>query len=148
LNLSAEENSNMQSQSLYHRLGGGPVLQAFVAYLYDYMDSSPEVEQVRNMHPTDLSHAREALYLFLSGMLGGPPLYMEAFGPPRLRRKHLQFHISNSERDQWLSCAQAAAMQLDIEPSLRHELMTELTATANHLRNQQDGLVQRHCASM
>jgi hemoglobin len=138
----------MQSQSLYHRLGGGPVLQQFVARLYDFMESSPEVEQVRCMHPADLSHAREALYMFLSGMLGGPALYMQAFGPPRLRRKHLHFHIGNSERDQWLSCAQAAAEQLDIEPSLRQELMAELTAMANHLRNQQDGSVQARCASL
>jgi hemoglobin len=143
-----EENTNMQSQSLYHRLGGDSVLQKFVVHLYDFMESSPEVVQVRGMHPADLSHAREALYMFLSGMLGGPALYMETFGPPRLRRKHLHFSIGNSERNQWLSCAQAAAEQLDIEPSLRHELMSELTAMANHLRNQQDGLVQARCASM
>jgi hemoglobin len=136
LNLLPEENANMQSQSLYHRLGGGPVLQEFVAHLYDFMEISPEVAQVRSMHPADLSHAREALYMFLSGMLGGPPLYMEAFGPPRIRRKHLQFHIGNSERDQWLYCAQAAADQLAIKPALRLELMSELTAVANHLRNQ------------
>jgi len=138
----------MQSQSLYHRLGGGPVLQEFVAHLYDFMDISSEVAQVRNMHPADLSHAREALYMFLSGMLGGPPLYMEAFGPPRLRRKHLRFHIGNSERDQWLLCAQVAVEQLAIEPLLRHELMSELTAMANHLRNQQEGVVQVHCAAL
>lgn len=124
------------------------MLQQFVSHLYDFMENSAEVEQVRNMHPADLSHAREALYMFLSGMLGGPPLYMEAFGHPRLRRKHLHFSIGNSERDQWLACARAAAEQLDVAPSLRHELITELTAMANHLRNQQEGMMQARCSAM
>jgi hemoglobin len=81
-------------------------------------------------------------------MLGGPPLYMEVFGQPRLRRKHLHFSIGKSERDQWLSCAQAAADQLAIAPALRDELMSELTRMADHLRNQDDGLVQARCSSM
>ena len=138
----------MLSQSLYQRLGGDMTLRLFVDHLYNFMMVSPEVEHVRSMHPADLSHAREALHLFLSGMLGGPPLYMEAYGPPRLRRKHLVFNIGNKERDQWLLCARAAAEQLEIEPAVRHELMSELTAVANHLRNQQDGSTVSLCLSM
>jgi hemoglobin len=139
---------NISSQSLYQRLGGEQTLRQFVDQLYDFMDFLPEVSHIRQMHPKSLSHARDALYMFLSGMLGGPPLYMEAFGPPRLRQKHLRFSIGNEERDQWLLCAQSAAAQLDVEPSLRDELMSELTAMANHLRNKQDGLMQARCASM
>jgi len=123
------------TESLYSRLGGETKLRQYVAFLYGFMAESPEVEHVRKMHSADLSHARDRLFMFLSGMLGGPPLYMEAFGHPRLRRKHLHFEIGDVERDQWLQCAQYAADQLDVAAQVRDDLMQELSAMANHLRN-------------
>ena len=125
-----------QTKSLYARLGGGIVLRRFVDYLYDFMETSAEVGHVRKMHSADLSYARDRLFMFLSGMLGGPPLYMEAFGHPRLRRKHMSFEIGDNERDQWLYCAQQAADQLEVTASVSDELMKALTEMANHLRNQ------------
>ncbi|MBE9568002.1 MAG: group II truncated hemoglobin [Proteobacteria bacterium] len=125
-------------ESLYHRLGGEPVLKDFVAKLYGFMEVLPEVESIRNMHAQELSHTRDRVFMFLSGMLGGPPLYMEAFGHPRLRRKHLRFEIGNQERDQWMLCAQRAADELAITSQLREELIDELAAMANHLRNTAD----------
>jgi len=123
------------SNSLYTRLGGETVLREFVNHLYDYMDSTLKVKHVRDMHSEDLSHARDRLFMFLSGMLGGPPLYIDKFGPPRLRRKHLSFEIGNEERDQWLLCARYAVNKLDVAGHLREELMRDLTVMANHLRN-------------
>ena len=123
------------TESLHSRLGGEVVLREFVDHLYGFMDRSPEVAHVRKMHSADLSHAGERLFIFLSGMLGGPPLYAEAFGHPRLRRKHLHFEIGDEERDQWLSCAQHAVDQLGIAGHLGEELMADLTVMANHLRN-------------
>ena len=124
-----------QIDSLYKRLGGEPVLHEFVDKLYGYMDVLPEVETIRKMHTRELSHTRDRVFMFLSGMLGGPPLYMQAFGHPRLRRKHLHFRIGNRERDQWMLCAQRAADELPVSSSLRQELITELAGMANHLRN-------------
>ena len=125
-------------QSLYHQLGGEAVLREFVGHFYNFMDSLPEVKSVREMHAADLTHARKALYMFLSGMFGGPPLYTEAYGHPHLRRKHLRFTIGNSEREQWLLCAKKAADKLDIDPMFHYELMFELTRMVNHLCNQGD----------
>lgn len=124
------------SESLYSRIGGEMALRQFVDNLYDFMETSPEVIHLRKMHSADLSHARERLFMFLSGMLGGPPLYMEAFGHPRLRQKHMHFQIGNEERDQWLYCAQHAADQVNVSGYVREELMKNLTVMANHLRNQ------------
>ena len=125
----------MISESLYSRLGGEAVLQKFVSYLYDFMDVLPEVENLRQMHSADLSFARNRLFMFLSGMLGGPALYVEAFGHPRLRKKHMHYSIGDDERDQWLQCAQLASDELDVDGYLRDELMDVLTIMANHLRN-------------
>lgn len=126
------------TESLYMRLGGEPILHEFVERLYGFMETLPEVAHVREMHSADLSHANERLFMFLSGMLGGPELYVEAFGPPRLRRKHLQFEIGDEERDQWLLCAQRAVDQLDIDRYIGDELMKTLWVMANHLRNKGD----------
>lgn len=126
--------------SLYSRLGSEESLRQFVNYLYDFMASSEQVSHIRKMHSKNLSHASDRLFMFLSGMFGGPPLYEKEFGHPRLRRKHLQFSIGDEERDQWLMCAQYAANQLHVEPDVRKELMEELTAMANHLRNQNESV--------
>lgn len=131
------------SSTLYQRIGGEPVLRAFVTHLYDAMDAMPEVAVVRKMHPKDLSHAREALYLFLSGMLGGPPLYMMKYGHPRLRQRHMRFRIGDSARDQWLLCAETAMAKLEIGEVERNEFTAALTQMANHLRNQGDATGQR-----
>ena len=128
------------AESIYSRLGGEPVLREFVDNLYAFMDVMPEVGHIRNMHSNELSHTSDRVFMFLSGMLGGPPLYMEAFGHPRLRRRHMHFEIGNEERDQWLLCAQRAADQLDVSASLADELMAELAAMANHLRNRGDNV--------
>lgn len=127
-------------QSIYTRLGGEPVLREFVDHLYDFMDYFPAVEPLRKMHSADLSVARERLFMFLSGMLGGPPLYMEAFGHPRLRQKHMHLKIGNKEKDQWLLCAHNAANQLAITTETREDLMMEITLMADHLRNQEDSM--------
>ena len=127
-------------QSIYTRLGGEHVLREFVNHLYDFMDYFPAVEPLRKMHSADLTQARERLFMFLSGMLGGPPLYLQEFGHPRLRQKHMHFKIGDKERDQWLLCAHNAANQLAISADVREDMMMELTLMANHLRNQEDAM--------
>ncbi len=126
------------TESLYFRFGGEPVLREFVDHLYGFMEILPEVAHVREMHSEDLSHARKRLFMFLSGMLGGPALYAEAFGHPRLRRKHLHFGIGNKERDQWMLCAQRAVKQLDVPGHIGEELLKSLWVMANHLRNKDE----------
>lgn len=41
---------------------------------------------------------------FFIGLLGGPPLYHQRYGPPRLRARHLPFPIPDSARLIWLQC--------------------------------------------
>jgi len=125
-------------KTIYQRIGGEIGLLEFVDGLYNTMDDLPEAAPVRVMHTGDLSYARNRLFMFLCGMLGGPPLYMETFGHPRLRRQHLHFEIGSEERDQWLLCAQKAADALCVESGVKNALMAELSLMANHLRNKSD----------
>ncbi len=122
----------------YERLGGETGVRALVDRFYDLMDSLPEAYVVRKLHPADLSMSREKLFLFLSGWLGGPALYTERYGDPRLRARHLPFAIGVQERDVWLMCMRQAMTELAVEERLQHDLIAALTRTADHMRNQEN----------
>lgn len=120
----------------YQRIGGEPAVRAIVKRFYELMDTLPEAYGVRKLHPKDLAGSEEKLYLYLTGWLGGPQLYVEKFGHPRLRQRHLPFTIGSQERDQWLLCMrQAMAEQIDDAP-LRAALDKALTELADFMRNQ------------
>jgi len=119
----------------YQMAGGEQGIQKLVNRFYELMDELPHAREIRAMHPADLSHARERLFMFLSGWLGGPPLYEERFGHPRLRQKHISFPIGEAERDAWMLCMTLALDEVIEEPELRTQLTQSFFKTADFLRN-------------
>ena len=122
----------------YDLLGGAEGVRALVDRFYDLMDSLPEAWEVRRLHGENLDHARDKLFKFLSGWLGGPPLYVREYGHPMLRRRHLPFPIGTRERDQWLLCMGQALDELGIDGPLRAHLDQAFFRTADHMRNRPD----------
>jgi hemoglobin len=120
----------------YERLGGAAKVRELVDRFYDLMDRSPEARTIRKLHPADLRDSRHKLFLFLSGWLGGPELYTERYGHPRLRARHLPFSIGLRERDQWLFCMYSALEELDVEEALDRQLRRSFLITADHMLNQ------------
>jgi hemoglobin len=108
-----------------------------VARFYDVMDAAPDFAGIRALHPADLGPAREKLYLFLSGWLGGPQLYAQKFGHPMLRARHLHAAIGIAERDQWLACMSRAMAEVEIDEALRRELYNAFFKTADWMRNRE-----------
>ena len=123
----------------YDRIGGDEGLQKLVTLFYDYMESSPEAKLIRDLHPKDMASTREKFYMFLSGWMGGPDRYIEAFGHPRLRARHLPFPIGTEERDQWLMCMRKALDDMDVDTMFKEQLMSSFTQTANHMMNKDSG---------
>lgn len=121
--------------SHYERIGGAPKVRELVHRFYQLMDELPESHGIRKLHPEDLKGSEEKLFLFLSGWMGGPQLYVEKYGHPMLRARHLPFPISNAERDQWLMCMKQALEEIVEDAALRAELMTAFTKVADHMRN-------------
>ena len=119
----------------YQMAGGAQGIQKLVSRFYELMDVLPQARGIRAMHPADLSHARERLFMFLSGWLGGPPLYEERFGHPRLRQKHISFPIGEAERDAWMLCMTLTLDEVIEEPELRTQLTQSFFKTADFLRN-------------
>ncbi len=123
-------------ESHYQRIGGEKKVRALVTRFYQLMDELPEVYGIRKLHAENLQSAQEKLYKFLSGWMGGPQLYVEQYGHPMLRRRHLPFAIGNTERDQWLLCMNQALSEVVPDAALRNELSDSFARVADHMRNQ------------
>ena len=121
--------------SPFDRLGGEPGVRALVDRFYDLMDLEPAYAHLRAVHGSDLLSARDKLFWFLCGWLGGPSHYIERFGHPRLRARHLPFAIGLTERNQWLACMDQAMTELQVSPSLRQRLNESFFQTADWMRN-------------
>ncbi len=122
--------------SPYEQMGGDATLRALVDRFYELMDTLPEAQGIRRLHAEDLSQAREKLFDFLSGWLGGPPRYVEKYGHPRLRARHLPFPIGVAERDQWLLCMNRAMADVGLPEPLQQQLREAFFRVADHMRNQ------------
>jgi hemoglobin len=99
------------------------------------MDLEAAYADLRRVHGSDLGSARDKLAWFLSGWLGGPDLYIERFGHPRLRARHLPFSIGVVERDQWLACMNQAMQEQGVDEELRVRLLQAFFQTADWMRN-------------
>jgi len=128
--------SDFMQNTHYRRLGGEAAVRQLVDRFYELMDSRDDCRELRQLHSADLTQARDKLFMFLSGWLGGPSLYIEQYGHPRLRQRHMPFAIGEIERDQWMSCIDQAMSEQQLEPALHKELYAAFYKTADFMRNQ------------
>lgn len=119
----------------YELLGGADGVRTLVERFYQIMDTLPDAARIRALHPADLRGSTDKLYKFLSGWLGGPALYVEEFGHPMLRARHLPFPIETADRDAWLLCMKHALDEVKLEPLARMQLDQAFYKTADHMRN-------------
>lgn len=124
-----------RSATPYERIGGEAGVRALVRRFYELMDTLPEAYGIRKLHQPDLSSAEEKLFMYLTGWLGGPQLYMNAYGHPRLRARHLPFPIGPAEADQWMMCMRQAMTEVIEDEELRAGLDKALDDLARHMRN-------------
>lgn len=122
--------------TLFQQLGGEPAVRALVDRFYDLMDLEPAYAGIRRLHPDSLDGSRDKLHWFLCGWLGGPDLYIQRFGHPRLRARHLPYAIGLAERDQWLACMMSAMVEQQVDPALAERLAQSFFGTADWMRNQ------------
>lgn len=116
-------------------LGGEDRVRALVDRFYDLMDLEPGYAELRASHGSTLDDARQKLFWFLCGWLGGPDHYVQRFGHPRLRMRHMPFSIGITERDQWLACMDQAMGDTGVDAELRTRLNASFYKTADWMRN-------------
>ena len=116
-------------------IGGEARVRELVDRFYDLMELEPEFAGIRKLHPNTLEESRNKLFWFLCGWMGGPNHYVERFGHPRLRARHLPFPIASSERDQWLTCMARAMQDVGVGQPLLDRLLESFHGTADWMRN-------------
>ena len=121
----------------YEKIGGDAVVGKLCDRFYELMDTVPQFQGIRAMHPASLAGSREKLYMFLSGWMGGPDLFVEKFGHPRLRGRHMPFSIGLQERDQWVACMVLAMEDVGIDEAVRAKLLENFFHTADFMRNKE-----------
>jgi hemoglobin len=119
----------------FERIGGEGEVRALVDRFYDLMDLEPPYAGLRALHPAALDGSRDKLHWFLCGWLGGPNHYIERFGHPMLRARHLPYPIGLAERDQWMACMIQAMEERAIDPGLAQRLAESFFGTADWMRN-------------
>ncbi|HXT17169.1 MAG TPA: group II truncated hemoglobin [Gemmatimonadaceae bacterium] len=126
----------MSAPTPYDLLGGDAGIRSIVDRFYDLMDTAPEAATIRRLHAVSLKASREKLYLYLMGWTGGPPIYVQQRGHPRLRMRHIPFTIGARERDEWIWCMDRSLDEHDMPEALRADLKEKLHSLADHMRNQ------------
>ena len=122
-------------QSPYEMIGGAAAVRRIVDRFYDIMDSAPEAARIRAMHARDLAPMRERLFEFLSGWLGGPPLYFQRPDHACIVSAHRGFAIGETERDAWMMCMRRALVDCEVAADVRELLDTPFLRMAEAFRN-------------
>lgn len=131
--------SDEETITLYEAIGGEETIRKLVARFYDLMDTLPEAKNCRAIHPPSLDGSRDKLYDYLTGYMGGPQLYIEKYGHPRLRARHFAAPIGVAERDEWLLCFRMAMDETIAHPKLREIIWKPVEQLAHHMQNREEG---------
>ncbi len=130
--------NNTSERSPFNSIGGLAGVRKLVDRFYDLMDEKTAAAIIRDMHPQSLEGSRQKLYEFLCGFLGGPALYIEKHGHPRLRMRHAGFAIDESARDNWIACMNQALEEQVSDKIMLMQLKSSFYRTADHLINVQE----------
>ena len=117
---------------------GDEGIRALVDAFYDAMDDMPEAADIRAMHGDDLSHIRRMLTAYLTGWMGGPPVYQMLKGTVCLTEPHAPYAIGPKERDQWLMCMDEALVRIGASDELKAMLKEPMFRVAEAVRNTDD----------
>lgn len=124
-----------EAPTLYDRIGGVATVDRLVGRFYDLMDTLPEAAACRAIHPPSLDGSAEKLRWYLTGWLGGPPLFVERRGAPMLRRRHFVAAIGPEERDGWLVCFRRAWAETIDDAAVTALVMPQVESLAHHMVN-------------
>lgn len=130
-------NAGATDPTVFDLLGGEAGVRALVDRFYDLMAIEVAYADIRALHPPELDGSRDKLFWFLCGWMGGPAHYIERFGHPRLRARHLPYSIGIRERDQWLTCMGQALTESGVDAALSERLLEAFYGTADWMRNRQ-----------
>lgn len=127
----------MTPQTPYERLGGEAGVRKLVHRFYELMDELPEAYQVRKLHPDSLAVSEQNLFEYLSGWFGGPTMYTDKKGHPRMRQRHAPYAVTLEAKDEWMLCMKQSLAETVADEPFRTQLQANFQALADHMVNTQ-----------
>ncbi|NOQ71531.1 MAG: globin [Crocinitomix sp.] len=123
----------MEKVKTLYELIGDDRLQDLINSFYAKVFDSPILAPLFNQTNADI--IKDKQFSFLTQFLGGPPRYMEKYGPPQMRRRHMPHAITNEAKDEWLSLMQISIQELDLADNLKTALYNCFPKVAQHMVN-------------
>lgn len=127
--------SDSRPETPYDMLGQEGV-KALADAFYDAMDEMPQAAEIRAMHAENLDNIKRMLTAYLTGWMGGPPVYQALKGTVCLTEPHEPYAIGPKERDQWLLCMDEALERIGASEALKEMLKEPMFRVADTVRNQ------------
>jgi hemoglobin len=98
------------NSAIYKAMGEANIFK-MMADFYKELEKS----EVRPLFPADMEEASKKSAAFFVTVLGGPPLYAQKYGPPRMRARHIPFEIDERARQVWLACFDRVLENADVK---------------------------------
>jgi hemoglobin len=98
------------NSAIYKAMGEANIFR-MMADFYQELEKS----EVRTLFPADMQEASKKSAAFFVTLLGGPPLYAQMYGPPRMRARHIPFEIDERARQVWLACFDRVLENADVK---------------------------------
>lgn len=119
-------------ETLYDRLGAENLKEMLDSF-YDLVFEDERINFMFANTPKEV--IKEKQFLFLTQFLGGPDLYSQQYGHPKMRARHLPHSITESKAIAWLQCMNTAVYRLPISDELKKELFSCFPKVAFHMVN-------------
>ena len=129
------QTSSITQATPYELLGGEAAVRRLVHRFYELMDELPEAYEVRKLHPESLENSEQNLFEYLSGWFGGPTMYTDKKGHPRMRMRHAPYAVTPSAKDEWMMCMTQSLNENVPDAALRESLHASFAGLAEHMVN-------------
>jgi hemoglobin len=128
--------TELEPKSIYELVGGQEAFVRLCDSFYARVENDPVLRPLYPEGPLD--DAKEKLALFLTQFFGGPEIYSQRRGHPRLRARHLPFAIGRKQRDVWVTHMLASLDESGIEEPAYSQIKQYFEEAATFLINQYD----------
>jgi len=133
--VSASSEQQTGQGTMYDWIGGEEGVRKLVNRFYELVGQEPEAKSIRAMHKEDLSDIKMGLFEYLSGWLGGPPLFIQKHGSPCISSQHKPFKIDQAASDAWMHCINKAMAEVNIDKKYREMLTPAFQRMCDTLMN-------------
>lgn len=133
--MNKDHNSKLDISNTPYDIMGEQQVRDLANTFYDIMETDPNAAELYAIHPKPMDIIREKFFEFLSGWTGGPDLFAQKYGHPRLRARHLPFTVNKLMRDQWMYCMDKALLQTVTDKNVRTHLRQAFARLATHMIN-------------